>query len=102
MYGLIGKVTTLPGQRAALVALLVEGTSGMPGCLSYVVAHDLEDEDALWITEVWNSEADHRTSLSLAPVQRAIQRGRPLIRNFEMQVRTVPVGGQGLTPHRTP
>jgi quinol monooxygenase YgiN len=37
MYGLIGKMTAVPGQRDALAAILLEGTDAMPGCLSYVV-----------------------------------------------------------------
>ena len=40
MYGLIGKMRTQPGQRDALIAILLAGTGGMPGCLSYVVAKD--------------------------------------------------------------
>ena len=27
----------------------------MPGCLSYVVARDPTDADAIWITEVWDA-----------------------------------------------
>ena len=38
MYGLIGKIIAVAGQRDALIAILVEGTAAMPGCLSYVVA----------------------------------------------------------------
>src|SRR5688572_6255583 len=38
MYGLISKVNAVPGQRDALVAILLEGTQAMPGCLSYVIA----------------------------------------------------------------
>lgn len=64
MYGLIGKMTAAPNQRDALVAVLLEGVAGMPGCLSYVVATDPTDADAIWITEVWNSEASHRASLA--------------------------------------
>ena len=40
MYGLIGKMKTVPGQRDALISILIEGVSGMPGCLSYIVAQD--------------------------------------------------------------
>lgn len=32
MYGLIGKIKAEPGQRDALVSILLEGVSGMPGC----------------------------------------------------------------------
>jgi quinol monooxygenase YgiN len=50
MYGLIGKITTMPGQRDALATILLDGTAAMPGCLSYVIARDPGDDNALWIT----------------------------------------------------
>ena len=56
MYGLIGKMTATPGQREALISLLLEGTEGMPGCLSYIVARDVKEENAIWITEVWDNK----------------------------------------------
>src|ERR1041384_1844734 len=65
MYGLIGKMRAVAGQRDALIAILLEGTGSMPGCLSYIVATDPADADAIWITEVWDSEASHKASLSL-------------------------------------
>jgi len=48
----------------------------MPGCLSYVVAKDPQHDDALWITEVWDSEASQRASLALPAVRAAIARGK--------------------------
>ncbi len=96
MYGLIGKMRAVPGQRDALIAILLTGVSGMPGCLSYVVAQDPADVDALWVTEVWDSQASHKASLSLPSVQDAISRGRPLIAGFEQHTETVPVGGHGI------
>lgn len=96
MYGLIGKVSAVPGQRDTLAAILIEGTQAMPGCLGYVVATDPADADALWVTEVWDSQASHRASLSLPGVQASIAKGRPLIAGFGMRVETVPVGGHGL------
>lgn len=97
MYGLIGKIRTVPGQREAFAAILVEGTSAMPGCLSYVVAADGSDPDALWVTEVWDSKANHQASLSLPTVKQAIAKGRPLIASFAERFETVPIGGFGLT-----
>lgn len=100
MYGLIGKMTAVAGQRDALAAILLEGLSDMPGCLSYIVATDPGDADALWITEVWDSQASHAASLKLPAVQAAIQKGRPLIAGFGQRVETVPLGGHGLTTPR--
>lgn len=96
MYGLIGKCKAAPGQRDALVAILLENASAMPGCLSYVVAKDPSDPDGIWITEVWDNAESHRASLSLPAVRDAIARGRPLIASFEQHFETVPVGGHGL------
>jgi quinol monooxygenase YgiN len=68
----------------------------MPGCLSYVVARDPTNPDAIWITEVWDSQASHKASLSLPAVKDAISRAKPLIVGFDKQIETVPVGGRGL------
>lgn len=96
MYGLIGRIMATPGNRADLAAILLEGTTAMPGCLSYVVAEDVQDADALWVTEVWDSADSHRASLSLPGVQAAIARGRPLIAGFDNRHETRPLGGTGL------
>ena len=100
MYGLIGKMTSKPGQRDALPGLLLQGTRDMPGCLSYIIARDTRDEDAVWITEVWEDEASHHDSLQLPSVRDAIANAMPLIAGFEPGVITEPVGGVSL-PSRT-
>lgn len=96
MYGLIGKALAAPGKRDELIEILLGGTGVMPGCLSYIVAKDTTDPNALWITEVWDSEASHRASLQLPVVRAAIARGRPLIAGFGERFTTEPVGGVGL------
>jgi quinol monooxygenase YgiN len=101
MYGLIGKMSAVSGQRDALASLLLEGTQAMPGCLSYVIATDPADADALWITEVWDSRSSHEASLALPAVQAAIAKGRPLIAGFSNRVETVPIGGHGLHPAKS-
>jgi quinol monooxygenase YgiN len=68
----------------------------MPGCLSYVIARDPTDDNALWVTEVWDSADSHKASLSLPAVQAAIAKGRPIIAGFSNRVETVPIGGHGL------
>ena len=100
MYGLIGKMTAAPGKRDALIAILLEGTAAMPGCLSYIIAKDGTDADAVWITEVWDTKESHDASLSLPSVKDAITRGRPLIAGFGERIVTTPVGGHGLSKDR--
>jgi quinol monooxygenase YgiN len=97
MYGLIGKLTTNPGKRDELIAIMLGGIgNSMPGCLSYIIAEDPEDADGMWITEVWDSEASHQASLAIPAVQQAIAKGRALIAGFSNRVVTSPVGGYGL------
>ncbi len=96
MFGLITQIQAVPGQRDALASVLVEGSSGMPGCLSYVVALDPGEPDAIWVTEVWESQASHEASLALPSVQRAMAAGRPLVARFSERTVTEPVGGYGL------
>ena len=100
MYGLIGKMLATTGQRDALARILLEGTGDMPGCLSYVVAADPSDADALWITEVWDSPDSHRASLQLPAVKDAIAKGRPLIAGFGERHETIPLGGAGIPAPR--
>ena len=96
MYGLIGRMTAVGGQRDTLIAALLEGTQAMPGCLSYIIAIDSSNADALWITEVWDKQESHAASLALPAVKAAIAKGRPLIAGFDSRVETTPVGGFGL------
>ena len=100
MYGVIGKMTATPGSRDALIAILLEGTTAMPGCLSYIIARDVDDADGIWISEVWESEAHHKGSLALPDVKAAITRARPIIAGFSNRVVTSPVGGVGLPAAR--
>jgi len=94
-YGLIGQMTATPGHRDELIAILLEGTTAMPGCLSYVIAKDPENADALWITEVWVDREHHAASLQLPSVQAAIARGKALIAGFGVRHETEPVGRPG-------
>jgi quinol monooxygenase YgiN len=96
MYGLISKLNTVPGQRDALAAILVEGTQAMPGCRSYVIASDPADDNVLWITEVWDGKESHQASLSLPAVHAAVGKGRAMIAGFGSRVETVPISGYGI------
>jgi quinol monooxygenase YgiN len=100
MYGLIGKMTAVEGKRDELVGLLLENAATMAGCLSYVVATDPADANAIWITEAWDSQASHDASLTLESVRATITKARPLIAGFAPGTVTTPVGGHGLVVSR--
>jgi quinol monooxygenase YgiN len=98
MYGLVVKLTAVPGKRDEIIAILKESAANMPGCLSYVLAKDSSDENLVWVTEVWDSAASHDASLSLPSVKNAMPRVKPLLSNFERVAVTTPVWGAGLAP----
>ncbi len=100
MFGMYGKVLARAGQRDAMVEILLEAArlvSPLPGCQVYIVNVVPAEPDAIWVTEIWRSEADHDASLKVAGVMAAIAKAKPLIAGFE-SVRVVPVGGKGLPP----
>lgn len=94
MYGLIVKLTAAAGRRADLIrAMGGEDSGSIPGCLSFIVAEDIADEDVLWITEVWDSRESHEASLQRPPVQASLTSVDTLITAYEKVVTSRPVDG---------
>jgi quinol monooxygenase YgiN len=98
VYGLQGKMLAKPGQRDALLQLLVQASRGaaMPGCRIYIVSEVPAEPDAISILEVWDDKAAHDASLQLEGVRTLIARARPLIAGMGESVELRPIGGQGL------
>jgi len=97
-FGMYAKVVAKPGQRDALVEHLLEAArlvTPLPGCVLYIVNVEPSEPDAVWVTEVWRSEADHDESLKLDSVKALIPKVQPLVASTS-QIRLVPVGGKGL------
>jgi len=92
-FGLIGQMLAKSGKRDELVGYLKDAIGAMPGCLSYVVALDTGNADAIWITEVCDSRESHAASLKLPAVRAAIEKARPIIAGFPQHFETVPVAG---------
>ncbi|MDZ3830462.1 MAG: antibiotic biosynthesis monooxygenase [Sphingopyxis sp.] len=90
-FGLIGQMIAKPGQRAALAAILTEGTNEMPGNMGYLVGEDSANSDALWVVELWETQEAHTASLQHPAVRAAIAKGRPLIAAFGTRVEFKPV-----------
>lgn len=95
MYGLTRKMTALDGQRDALMAILKEGTTKLPGCLIYEITSDPMEPNAVWINEVWQSREIHKMSLKSPVVRQTIERGRPLIADIGEAFETLPGIGCG-------
>jgi quinol monooxygenase YgiN len=99
-FGMYGKVTAKAGERDTLIEHLLEAArllTPLPGCELYIVNLATSEPDAVWVTEIWRTEADHDDSLKLESVKALIARTRPLIAGFD-RVLLVPVGGKGIPP----
>jgi quinol monooxygenase YgiN len=97
-FGLYSKITTHPGQRDALVAVLLDAAALMQhvsGCELYVVNVSPTEPEVIWVTEAWSSAEAHQASLTLDGIKETIKRGRPLIAGGE-RIEIVPIGGKGL------
>ena len=91
-YGLHGKLLAKAGEGKALAKILMQAAELMskaPGCELYLVSLDTQNEDEIWITEVWKQESDHDASLSIAGVRELIASAMPLLGES-------PKGGQKL------
>ena len=99
-FGMFGKIIAKEGQRNALVEHLLEAArlmNDLPGCEIYVVSRATEEPEAIWVMEVWRTEAEHDASLKLDSVKALIARARPLIAGGYERTRFIPVGGKGIS-----
>lgn len=95
MYGLISKLKAQPGQRDALVRVLLQGSHDLPGCVHYIVSRDVHDHNIVWVVETWESTQAHHAALTLPAVMEAMAQGRPLIAAIDRRIETLPVTASG-------
>ncbi len=99
MFGLYGKIKTQPGQRDKLIDIMLKAAAVMPdveGCYVYVVNSAPDDADAIWVTEIWRSQADHEASLTLDSVKAVITTAMPMIAEGSQRIEVTPLGGKGI------
>lgn len=98
MYGLWGKIVAQPGQRDALVALLLQSARTMDtveGCRVYLVSVEADDADAIGVYEVWDTREQHDASLQVEAIRAVIAQARPLIAGMRDRQEFTPLGGLG-------
>jgi quinol monooxygenase YgiN len=102
VYGYIASMRTRPGKRGEVIDRLLEGIDGLrsAGCLSYVVGECLDDQDRIWVTEVWESAEHHAASLQLPETKAAIATVMPLLTGEFTRQETRVVGGLGVPERR--
>jgi quinol monooxygenase YgiN len=99
-YGLCGKLAAVSGKRDRVTSIMKrasESVAKLEGCLLYIVFEDLQDKDALWITEIWTSKAAHDMSLQNESVKAAIAEAMPCLNTVAMsRAELLPLFGVGM------
>jgi quinol monooxygenase YgiN len=77
----VGTLGTEPGKRDEVIAILTRLNPDLRavGCLLYEVGVNEEEDDTVYVAELWESAEAHQNSLQLESVQAAIGEAMPLL-----------------------
>ena len=95
--GRYAKATAKPGQADALAERLLqvaEALRAVPGCELYVINRSVDEPDAVWVTELWSSQAELDAALE-ATDEAQIREVLELTDGSFERIDLVPLGGVG-------
>ena len=81
-YLLHGKLTAKNGHGDELSTILLEAAklvSTAKGCNLYVIGKEENDENSVYVTEIWDSKDDHNNSLKVEGVSELIMQAMPIL-----------------------
>lgn len=100
LYALHGKLKAVSGEGEQLASILLEAANMMstaPGCKLYMVSRDTHHKESIWITEIWDTKAQHDDSLKRDDVRQLIGRAMPILDGPPEKGQVLDVlGGAGL------
>ena len=97
-FGMYNRFPARACERDRVVEILLRAAAlmeGVDGCELYLVNTSPDNIDAVWVTEVWDSEESHGASLSIEGVAPLGEHLLPLLTASPEKIRVVPVGGKG-------
>jgi quinol monooxygenase YgiN len=99
-YGYSGSMKAKPGHRDQVVKLLLRSADVLStaGCHHYVIGVSDDDEQTIWVNEVWDSKEAHDASLQLPETRAAIAEAMPLLTGEFTSREITVLGGLGLPP----
>ena len=92
-----GKSVARPGKGAELAQLLLAAAEAMrddPGCELYLVNRQAGEEDVIWVTELWRSQADLDASLERIRGSDEVAAALALVEDWQM-IELDLLGGKG-------
>lgn len=103
-YLLHGKLTAKQGYRDELAAILLDASklvSTSKGCKIYVIGFDTNEDNAVFITEIWETKEDHDNSLKVDGVRELIIKAMPLLEGHPTKGQEIEIlGGVGIESNK--
>lgn len=98
-FGLFTTFKTHPGEQKALAEILLESAAALEkeaSCMAYIVGISEQDENTVYVSEIWTDEGHHRAALDNPSTKAIIERAMPLIEKVERNKELEVLGGKGL------
>ena len=89
-YGLVIKLRAQPGKRAGLMEALRLDLADLPGCRAYILSADLADQDAVWLTEYWDTKEAHDVAVELPVIKEMTLRTREFAGGLDLRAEVEP------------
>ena len=90
-WGLLGRMRAHPGKRDELIAALQESSRDVPGKLLYLIQLEIDDPDAFWINEIWETKAAYDACLAMPQTGDWGAKLAPFLAGIEHRTETVPL-----------
>ena len=99
-YLLHGKLKAKQGQAYQLSNILIEASklvSTAKGCRLYVISKEDNDNNSVFVTEIWDSKEDHDNSLNVEGVRELIGKAMPILEGQPAKGQELEIlGGTGI------
>jgi quinol monooxygenase YgiN len=99
-YALLNKLTAKPGERSSIIDILIESGKlfdDNPACYLYLVSESAEDQNAIWVVDLWTTKEAHQEALQNPQLRPYVEKSLPLLEGMPEQIEVRPVGGKGLS-----
>jgi quinol monooxygenase YgiN len=98
-HALINRLTAKPGQRAPVLAILLESGrlfDDSEGCLLYLVSESKDDPNVIWVVDLWTTKEAHAEALKAPELRPFVEQAMPLLEGMPEQIEIRAVGGKGV------
>lgn len=98
-FALLNQLTTKPGQRDRVVAVLLESGRLFDdnlACILYLVSESADDPNLVWVVDLWTSKEAHAEALKAPELRPYVEQAMPMLEGMPKQIEIRPVGGKGL------